>query len=75
MQIQREIEQPLIDLIVSVTGASSILSQTTIQSLWSGYGQIVRLHLNSQNTVQIQEIVGATLQIIIIDKMTNELII
>ncbi|MCH2191456.1 MAG: ecdysteroid 22-kinase family protein [Gammaproteobacteria bacterium] len=52
MQIQREIEQPLIDLIVSVTGASSILSQTTIQSLWSGYGQIVRLHLNSQNTVQ-----------------------
>ncbi|RBP49941.1 phosphotransferase [Arenicella xantha] len=34
------------DLVLSATGAQSIDSSTVVQSLWSGYGQIVRLALN-----------------------------
>ena len=32
--------------VLSATGAKTIISSTVIQSLWSGYGQIVRLELN-----------------------------
>lgn len=39
--------QPVIaDLVLSATDAQSIKSSTVIQSLWSGYGQIVRLELD-----------------------------
>ncbi|XP_028986124.1 uncharacterized protein pkdc [Betta splendens] len=33
------------DLVLQACGASSLRVGATIQSLWSGYGQIVRLHL------------------------------
>lgn len=32
-------------VILEATGASRILTTTTIQSLWSGYGKIIRVHL------------------------------
>lgn len=44
--MDQTIEQSIIDFILSVTGARSILSKTLIQSLWSDYGQIVRLELD-----------------------------
>ncbi len=34
------------DIVLSATGAHTIDSSTVIQSLWSGYGQIVRLELS-----------------------------
>ncbi len=34
------------DLILSSTGAKAILKSETIQGLWSGYGEINRLHLD-----------------------------
>ena len=33
-------------IVLSATGAKSIDSSTVIQSLWSGYGEIVRLELS-----------------------------
>lgn len=33
------------DKVLSATGARAILSTTTIQSLWSGYGEIIRVEL------------------------------
>lgn len=39
--------QPAIaDIVLSATGAQAISNSSVIQSLWSGYGQIVRLELN-----------------------------
>jgi len=39
--------QPSIaEIVLSATGAQSIDNSTVIQSLWSGYGQIVRLELS-----------------------------
>jgi len=35
----------IIDTVLAVTGAQAISSVSTIQSLWSGYGEIVRLEL------------------------------
>jgi len=34
------------NLVLSATGAQTIVNSTVIQSLWSGYGQIVRLQLS-----------------------------
>lgn len=34
------------DIILTATGAKTIKSSSVIQSLWSGYGEIVRLELN-----------------------------
>ena len=34
------------NIVISATGAQAIQGSTVIQSLWSGYGQIVRLALN-----------------------------
>ncbi len=36
----------IVNTVLSATGADSISGSTVIQSLWGGYGQIVRLHLS-----------------------------
>ena len=38
-------QEEVIQLVLSTTGADAIAHSTVIQSLWSGYGQIVRLEL------------------------------
>lgn len=42
---KRTMESRYVDWIKEVTGAKSILNEELIQSLWSGYGQIIRLRL------------------------------
>lgn len=44
--------------ILQATGASAIATQEPLQTLWSGYGEIVRLHLRGSalNTVIIKQI-------------------
>lgn len=41
----REMKQEYQDLVLQACGASSLRVGAKIQTLWSGYGEIVRLHL------------------------------
>ena len=40
------LDKQLIDQVLACTGASDIVRTEPVQSLWSGFGQILRLHLN-----------------------------
>lgn len=48
----------LVDFVLSATGARAIDHSTTVQSLWSGYGQIVRLKLTdgTQSSVILKHV-------------------
>lgn len=40
------INQELKERVLTITGASRISDTETVQSLWSGYGEIIRMHLD-----------------------------
>ncbi len=46
-------KKDLKDLICTLTGASAITGSERIQELWSGYGEILRIHLNDAETPSI----------------------
>ena len=47
------LDQQLIDQVMDCTGASDIVQTESVQNLWSGFGQILRLHLKyASNTTR-----------------------
>jgi len=45
--VNEEITEAIVEAVVKTTAATHITSVERIQSLWSGYGEILRLHLES----------------------------
>ena len=43
----------MLDWILEVTGADAVLGQERVQSLWSGYGEIVRLRLSGADAPSV----------------------